>query len=254
MTKTLRDGRVVLDPRIDRIPRHDDASRMYAAVDRLDVGVPRTSKLLRPGPLALNQRREGGCGGWSAALGLNASPMRHKPPLTDADAQSLYYEAQQNDPYPGGEYPGASPAGQGGTDLISVAKAMQRRGLISSYYWAFGIDDLVRVLRSGYGAQLGIPWYASQYETEPSGKVVVDPTSELVGYHAIWALCFRYAPIPGYTRRRVEHVVWQNSWGEVDYGVEWYGLGGHGFVLVEDLEPLLRKEVWGEAMVPVQAP
>lgn len=249
---TLRDGRTIEDRRLDRIPRHDPKSLQFPA--REVIGRPPRRTVARfPARPTLDQGREGACVGFSIATGMNASPVRHRPALTDTFArEQIYYPAQREDQYEGGEYPGAVPYGQGGTDLIAGLKVAQRLGMVGTYRWCFGIDDVVDALIDGYGVLFGIPWYTSQYETLPSGVVEVDTSSGLAGYHAIWGLCFRYAVIPGHGPRKREHVVWQNTWGP-GYGIEWYGVGGHGLVLVEDLaDKLLPRAVWGEAAIVEQ--
>lgn len=261
----LRDGRNVRDRRVDRIPAYDEASRNFQVRALHDnaaaagTSPPRRTAAHRPAKPVLDQGNLGGCVLWSEATGENASPHRRKPPTTDDEARARYFAVQLVDEYPGGEYAGATPKA-GGTSLLAAAKLAQAEGRISSYWWCGAgsgraIDDLVDSLVHPDlgGVQLGIPWYESMYWPDPYGLLAVDPSSGQTGmhaYHAIWAHSFRYAPIPGHGRARREHVVVQQTWGT--WGVEWFGVPGHAFVLVEDVEAkLLPREVYGEAMVPV---
>lgn len=263
----LRDGRTVDDPRTDRIPEHDPRSRQFQVRDVLtwgkaigaDLGSRVKPRANRPAKPGLNQGNLGGCVLWSAATGLDASPHRRRPPLTDDNARAWYYDVQRADEYPGGEYPGAAPVA-GGTSLVAAARHLHHLGLLSSYWWCgagsgSAIDDVVDSLAAPDlgGVQLGIPWFDSMYQPLPSGLLEVEPDSGQGGphgYHAIWALAFRYAPIAGHGTAKREHVVVQQTWGP--WGIPWFGVHGHALVLVDDLEAkLLPAEVYGEAMVPV---
>lgn len=257
-TAPLKDGTRVDDVRLDRLPAYDERSRDYQVRQLLERrpdarARPRLRVGSRP---TLDQGPNGACVGFSIATGANASPKRHRPVLDATFArEQIYWQAQRVDDWPGGAYPGATPTYEGTSTLYGL-KVSQQLGLITSYYWCgagsgSAIDDVVAALSDPGigGVLLGIPWYRSMF-TPDQGRIVVDPTSGLAGYHAIWAHSFRQAPLPG-MRGRQDQVVVQNTWGD-DWGLKFYGVGGNGLLLASDLETyLLPKAVNGEAAVPV---
>lgn len=259
----LRDGRTVEDRRLDRLPEYDEASRNFQVRQRLgEIGsgslraARAKPKAWRPSKPGLDQLNLGACVMASNATGLNASPKRHRH-IGFEVAREWYFDVQRTDEYPGGEYPGATPIA-GGTSLLAGMKFMKALGKIDSYWWCgagsgTAIDDVVDSLAVLGGVQFGVPWYGSMNDTVDGGRLVVDPSSGLGGYHAIWGLAFRYAPVSGLGSAKREHVIVQQTWGP-SWGAKWYGVGGHAFVLVEDIEAhLLPREVYGEAVVPVGA-
>lgn len=260
---TMRDGREVADPRLDRIPQYDERSRNFQVRRLLEERRPdleaarRKPKAWRPGPSILNQRNYGACVWFSAATILNASPHRRNPPLTEDQARGYYFETQRRDEFPGGEYPGASPVA-GGTSLLAGAKLAKELGFIDSFWWCgagsqTAIDDVIDTQAAIGSVWFGVPWYDSMFNPKPGGALVVDPSSGLAGYHAIGSLAFRYAPIPGEGPKKIEHLVWPNTWGP-SWAGQWFKLGGHCFVKVEDVEAhLLPRDVYGEAAVLVES-
>jgi hypothetical protein len=254
----LKDGLTTWDPRVDRVPHYDERSRDYRVRTLIDAN-PRLPKprVHHPARPSLNQKAEGACVGFSIATGLNASPKRRRPAMTNPQARELYWLAQRNDPWPGGSYAGADPRYEG-TSLLAGLQVARRQGLIASFYWCgagsgTAVDDVVESISKIGGVLFGIRWLECMYLTESGGVVVIDPDSPQVGYHAVWAHSFRYAPLPGRGgRKKIEHVVWQNTWGP-SYGAKFHGIPGHGFVTIEDLERhLLPRMFNGEAAVPVK--
>lgn len=265
----LKNSVVTHDRRLDRIPRYDEASRRYqfrTLIELHQAGFPpakgyenmgRKSAWHRPN-VTLDQDPWGGCEGFSLAQGLNASPIRLRPPIRDDLALQMYFEMQKIDPWAGGEYPGASPV-FGGTDHISAMKVARDYGYIDSFWWCGAgsgtpEDDMVEALRLVGWVHFGIPWYFSMFYPDPDGVLPVEPDSGLAGYHAILGHTFRNKPLRKGERKKTEHVLVQNSWGP-RWGFEYFGIGGHAKVRVEDLSAhLLPMRVWGEAAVPIQNP
>lgn len=253
----LKDGRTVQDPRLDRLPLFDVESRRYTIRAHLETALP-TRRLRaitwQPGRITLDQGHWGACVGASGANGRNASPNRAHPPLDfEHYALPLYFQLQQEDPWSGGEYPGANPV-YSGTAVLTHMQHAKREGWISEYRWIGAgsgkvADDIWDTLRYVGGIQLGIPWYESQYEPDPYGVVTIDPASGLAGYHAIWAVAARYAALPGTRRPKVEHAVLHQSWG-YDWGGTFYGVRGFAFVPIVDIaEKWMPAE--GEGAVPI---
>jgi hypothetical protein len=59
--------------------------------------------------------------------------------------EAIYWQAQRNDQWRGGEYPGAHPK-YSGTSVLEVMKVLRERGHLDAFYWAFGLEDLVRAI------------------------------------------------------------------------------------------------------------
>jgi hypothetical protein len=127
-----------------------------------------------------------------------------------------------------------------GASVLAGAKAMSMLGNIKSYYWAFGIDDVLQNLSRRGPVLLGIPWYDGMYDTSELGLVKVE--GRLVGGHCILA----NGIWPNHPLFKEDVVVWTNSWGSD------YGINGRGYVTVESLDRLLRED--GEACVPTDRP
>lgn len=250
--KTLRDGSTTKDPRLDRLVRFDEASREWNVRSTLLRSTPPRAKSFRPGRHTLNQRRLGGCVGWSNGHGLNGSPDRRKPQLTDDDCRELYFAIQRRDQWDGGEYPGATPV-MSGTAILDGMLELRDRGEIDSFYWIGAgsqtpVADAWDVLTKIGGIQLGIPWLESMFEPRPSGKLEVDFSSGEAGGHAIWALTGRLTTLTGEGGKRRRYAVLHQTWGS-DWGVEFYGLGGFCYLDLDDLGLLLERD--GEGAVPL---
>ncbi len=138
MTFTMRDGSVVADPRLGRLPHFDPASRRYQIRDtlrRVAYPAPR-SRTWRLG-VTLDQGSEGACAGFASAHRRSATPV---PVETGAgEARELYWAAQRLDPWPGGSVPGAAAEAGGeryeGTSVLAAMKAGRHLGWWGGYGW-----------------------------------------------------------------------------------------------------------------------
>lgn len=151
------------------------------------------------------------------------------PGVDNPFAFDLYHRAQQQDRLMGNHW-------DEGASVLAGAKACKQAGHISSYRWAFGIDDVIDTLVEVGPVVIGINWYSSMYDTAPGG--LVDIGGSLVGGHCIL--------LTGYWPAHPELgdvVVWVNSWGS-DYGVH-----GQAYIRVADLAQLLAQD--GDACVLV---
>lgn len=268
----LRGGAVTLDPRLDRIPFLDPASRNYQIRELLDEPRAVESRTLRgkrwmPGP-TLSQRREGQCVSEACHDAAHGSPHRHKPyVLSFEQRRDAYHQMQHDDPWAGCYLGPACPIqptsqGYGGTAVLAGAKFGQRQGWWREYRWIGAgsgrlEDDLIGTLRDVGGIVFGIPWLNGMYSTSPSGLVEV--SGEQVGGHAIHG--WEWAPkqrMPQHWQGTKPGVWWHNSWGPQEgespenrggYGVKRRGVTGCGFILLDDLLRLL--ELGGEGMVPL---
>ena len=258
---TLKGGFKTADPRLDRIPQFDVASRGFQVRQRLEtVPLPRREKstsLWRPAP-GVDQLREGACV-WAAKIHrINGSPHRRKPPLGYNDMIRLYWETQKIDEWPGGSYPGASPT-YGGTSVLAGCKVALREGFITRYEWVGAGSgdvgaDVVDTLHWISGINFGVGWTESMFYPRPSG--LLDVEGPFVGGHAVYG--FQHAwrgRLRGEGTKPVDVVWLQQSWG-ADHGVSRYGIAGCVAIRTEDLvnKLLLNDGPWrGEGAVLLEA-
>lgn len=230
MTITLKDGSTTTDRRLDRLVEFDEASRAYPVRRLLSA-----SQLQKPRsytwtcPIWLDQGREGACVGFSISGELAARPYMVSG-INNPFAQQLYYTAQRNDPWPGGEYPGADPV-YGGTSVLSGIKTAQDMGYYGGYSWAFSEEELMLAVSWKGPAVLGIVWYESMYETD--SKFMIRPGGNVAGGHAI--LCNGFSAVDQVYRLH-------NSWGTS------FGKGGDCFITRADMKTWLAND--GEVCVP----
>lgn len=227
-----------MPPVLDRRVAFDERSKQFPMRALLPTRVERVAKIWdtpRP-PLPTDQGREGACcgHGWSAELACD--PVRY--PVSDAFAYAFYLDCRKVDQAEGRYW-------DEGASVLAGAKVAKQRGLISSYRWAFGIEDCIDVLCSSGPVVLGIPWWSSMYGTQPGGMLEV--SGEVVGGHCILAIGYlpEYRPIPNGPNVGPV-VVLSNSWGPT------WGINGIGYMKVADLDRLLRDN--GEACIAVDVP
>lgn len=250
----LKGGFTTTDPRLDRVPVYREESRAYSVRPVLGVvgATRRRVKSWRPGHRLVDQGREGACTWFGLANGLNASPVRRRPPIAEDVAFRNYRRAQNIDEWP--------ETYEGGAEGCSVNAAMtiaREDGMIREWRWIGAgsqtpMEDIIDTLDLLGGIEFGWPWWESMFTPRPSGLLEVDRSSGLAGYHALWALAHRYAPIPGEGPKKVDHIVLAQSWGP-SHGVRFYGVPGHVFVRLEDVAfHLMPREVYGEGAVPLE--
>lgn len=99
-------------------------------------------------------------------------------------ATELYFNAQRNDDWAGGEYPGASPTYQG-SSLHGLAKYYVSRGVIrTGYAWANGPADLQAWIRSVAGVMFAARWTQDAFTPDAQGFVHFN--GNVVGGHAYY--------------------------------------------------------------------
>jgi hypothetical protein len=147
-------------------PDHDPASRRY--VSRF-AEAPLRSRTHRCYGLPLDQRRIGSCTGNAGAGAMNTAPLHRAggPLYRERDAAVFYAENTATDTYPGtwsfdhidpetGEVYGHGD--DTGSDGLAMAKTLQRRGLITRYEHAFGLQQALATL-ANWPVITGVPWY-----------------------------------------------------------------------------------------------
>jgi hypothetical protein len=225
----LRDGSRVLDARLARIIDFDERSRSYPIRKLLKGRKPR-SRTWRCAQV-LDQGQEGACVGFACTHELIAYPCEVPNLGAKFAREKVYWEAQKEDEWPGGSYPGASPRYEG-TSVLAGVKQLKKLGYIDEYRWAFSLSDLILALGWSGPVILGLEWRESMFDPHSCGYLHTD--SEAAGGHCILAVGVNVAE--GY-------VVLQNSWG-----ARW-GKQGRCKISFEELSELLAAD--GEACIPI---
>lgn len=229
---TLRDNSTASDPRLGRLPQFDERSRSFNVRSLFAAAqVPRSYTWACT--TNLDQGADGACVGFSWAHELAARPYAR--PASNTLGHAIYHSAQKLDEWEGGSYPGASPIYEG-SSVLAGAKAAQSMGHISTYRWAFTVDDALTVISRHGPAVIGIWWWTGMFDTDSKG--FIHPTGQREGGHAILV---RGVNVKART------VLLHNSWGASWGGTKW----GPGTALLswEDFGFLLQDG--GECCVPV---
>jgi hypothetical protein len=218
-------------PILDRKVSLDEKSKGYKARKLIGDSVPLKKRVWRPGYNFLNQGKEGRCVVFGWGNELAATPHRYD--INDEWCNQHWPLVVSKDREMGNDYPD-------GASVLAGAKAMQMLGNVKSYYWGFGIDDVLQYLSRRGPVLLGINWYSSMYETNNLGLVTVD--GELVGGHCILAS----GVWPKHPLFQTDVVVLTNSWGQT------YGINGRGYIPTVTLSRLLKED--GEACMAMDRP
>lgn len=226
---TLKDGSKTKDSRLTRIIQFDEKSREYPVTAVITNQTPRSYTWQCND--YFDQGQEGACTGFAFAHELVAKPSVVSGITPKFARETIYWEAQKADEWPGGAYPGARPFYEG-TSVLAAAKQVQKLGYISEYRWAFGLDDLILAVGRKGPAVLGVNWYDSMYQPYSCGFLHVE--GEIAGGHAI--LC-KGVNITD------EYFILHNSWGP-----DW-GVNGDAKISFGDMERLLSED--GEACIPL---
>jgi hypothetical protein len=163
---------------------------------------------------------------------LNNSKSVKSPREPQPFAFYVYKEAQKVDVWPGEDYEG--------TSVLAGAKIMKNLGFMSSYAWAFNVEEIVDSILSKGPVVLGIPWYSGMYEA-PNGVLKV--SGKKVGGHCIVAVGFK-AKSDKFDGK--SSVIIQNSWGNS------WGINGLAEIELSELEKLVAKDA--EACIPLRTP
>jgi hypothetical protein len=226
---------------LNRVVHFDERSRSFPATAGIEEN-PFRSYTWRCNAWN-DQGREGACVGFAWSHELAARPAEY--PTDAAFAQKIYQRAKQLDPWPGEDYDGTSVLA--GAKAVKEMVGLAGKPLIEEYRWAFGIEDVLRVLGYRGPLVLGLNWYEGMFDPDVNG--FIRPTGAILGGHAILARAVKIVWRNGHGPATVENldteksfVTLRNSWGR-----DW-GIGGDCRISVLDLNILLREQ--GEACVP----
>jgi len=226
--KILKNNYQTKDPRLTRVPQFDERSKTFSIKDTIMTDVPRSYTWQCS--THLDQGNEGACVGFAFAHELIAKPS--VIPNIDAKfaREKIYWEAQKNDDWPGGEYPTATPVYEG-TSVLAGVKTIQKLGFIKEYRWAFGLNDLILAVGHKGPAVLGVNWYESMFDPYECGFLHVE--GEVSGGHAILCKGVNVSE---------KYFILHNSWGPT------WGQNGDAKISFNEMEKLLSED--GEAVIP----
>lgn len=155
----------------------------------------------------LNQGETGTCTAHAGAHFLHAAPILHRGFV---DPWKLYREVVLADEYGENDHEATAPEVPGhlnmqsGSSGTGVAKALEKRGLISEYLWADELRDALLWILTRGPVMVGSNWYSSMFDPTAEGFLKISPAARLEGGHE-WIL--RGADM----KRGVALAV--NSWG-----------------------------------------
>jgi hypothetical protein len=208
-----------------RLGRHihfDERSRAYKVELK---GGELASKIWKRTIRPFNQGQVGSCTG-NAIAGLLATHPNFHEGLTynEALAKQIYTRATELD-----NIVGDFPPDDTGSTVLAACKAARDLGLIDSYHWCFGADDVLQTLSHVGPVAVGVNWYTG-FDT-PKARGVVKPTGRIEGGHAFELIGI---DVDG------GHVIAENSWGPG------WGEKGKFLFSFETLDKLLGEQ--GEAV------
>jgi hypothetical protein len=205
----------------------DRAFLLSSIAPKKDLPLSKTWQFRHP---PLNQGEMPHCVAFSWLAAMLAFPVT-KSPLRAGEtaaqyAASLYREAQTLDSLPGSDYDG--------TTVRGGIKALQARGLVASYRWAWNAADVVAFVLTRGPVVIGVDWFEAMSDLDSTGTAY--PKGENLGGHAV--LVVGADRVKGRVRIL-------NSWG-----AEW-GENGRCWLATKDLDKLLRNG--GEACSAIEA-
>jgi hypothetical protein len=178
--------------------------------------------------LPLDQGNVGACTAFALAGAQNADPhypLRPAAPWQNADALHLYTRETADEGQP---WPQNDPGGTG----LAVSKAARELGWLVRYAHTFDLDSALRALVMR-PVIVGVNWYDSFDQPDPSGLVDISADAQVRGGHEICAVGIDTA---------TQVVLFWNSWGDT------YGVGGQFSMGYGTLERLLAEQ--GDVTVP----
>lgn len=196
----LRDGSKVKDKRLARIYQYDPRNKKFLIKRLIKATEPR-SYTWRCN-LMLDQGNDGSCVGCGITAELAARPAEVQKLNYRFAKEKIYWEAQRNDEWSGGSYPGAKPFYEG-TSVLAGVKVAHSLGYFKGYYWA----DTFKALQMGMAyhgpAVIGINWYEGMFNMQEDGFIY--PTGSIAGGH-----CCLLTQI----NMKEEYFTLHNSWGD----------------------------------------
>ena len=167
--------------------------------------------------------------GTAANLASTRRPLGRSQAALQSLAQEIYHDAQKLDEWPGEDY--------SGTSVLAGMKAATALGLVKTYRWAFGLQDVLHALSWVGPVEIGVNWYTGMFSTD--GEGFLHATGKVEGGH-----CTLLSGI----NPDAATVTITNSWGSG------WGRNGQALLSWDDLDLLLRGGEAVTVLKPVVKP
>lgn len=235
------------DPRLGRNVTHDSRSLLFQVRPASSFAAIRTVLHTCHIPI-LNQGQIGSCvpntgteviasddlwetGGQVAGLSVSDAEV-------DEDfAVELYHDVTLNDPYEG-----TFPPEDTGSDGLSCAKVLKRRGLISGYTHATSLLGALTALQTR-SVMTGTVWRGDMYNPDSDGRLHVTGSDEGAHEYTLFGVDAEY-----------RRVFMRNHWDEWGIGVPGYAETGCAYLTWDDFEELLHQEGDVTNLIPANQP
>ena len=220
-------------PKFGRLLAVDERDRQYPAQAALPAEEPERTYKYWPHRTKLDQGQTGTCVAHGCTHLVENSPIC--PPGT-INPFELYREIVLLDEWSDndGEASAADSDMQFGTSVRAGMKALQARGLISEYRWAWDADTAARWIWTSGPVVIGVTWFNGLFYPDPRTRIV-EATGGIAGGHCV------ILDGVNMTNRMVRFL---NSWGPS------YGQNGAARMTFETLDKLLADE--GEAAMAIE--
>ncbi len=168
-----------------------------------------------------DQGKTSSCTGFAATHLLKDGPVGQgrKLPNPAEFAYRVYRAGQQIDPWAGGPT-----RADDGSTIDAIMRILKAEGFISSFHFAYTIDDVILGLLEGGPVNFGTRWFSGM--SQPSAEGIMKPTGAFEGGHAYKADAINLT---------TSLVRVKNSWGLA------YGKKGFAYISLEDIEKLLNE-------------
>jgi hypothetical protein len=206
-----------------RLVQVDDRDKNYLLKTILPKVTERTQRYW-DSKVFLDQDGTPMCVGYGWAHWVDDPPVSH-PQLIDP--VWIYNEAQKIDGFP---------MPHDGSTVRAAAKVLQGRKVISNYYWAQSVDDIVMAVLEAGPVTVGTNWYSGMSSPDLITGVM-KPTGNVVGGH-----CYMINGVD--TKTGLFRI--KNSWGRL------WGKQGEAYLSIDDLGKLLAAN--GEGCLATEVP
>lgn len=213
----LKGGQFTTDVRLDRVREVDLRSLNHLVRDELTAEEQKLRSFSYQVPVRLDQGQEGACVGNGYAHELAGYSVK-VPGITNGVARALYFLFQQNDSWPGGAYPGATPFYEG-TSVLAGAQVLKALGFYQAYKWSLTVQEFILAIAYKGIQVMGVDWYDGMFDVDSDGYI--RPTGNIAGGHCVAVVAVKLVKLDKNKLLTWDNVDWVksfitilNSWGE----------------------------------------